>query len=361
MRKLEVELGERSYPIWLGSGILSTLPDKLLERGIKPSQKLWVITDEHVAPHYLDKVVKLLTDASFSVTQSVVGAGEKSKSLQQFERLMTHALENGLDRKSVVLALGGGVVGDLAGYVAASFMRGISFVQIPTTVLAHDSSVGGKVAVNHPLAKNIIGAFHQPEMVLYDLETFSTLPDREIRNGLAEVLKEGWISDESFVVWLEQRSAPLLNLDPDALEEALYRGCQVKVDVVSRDEKENDVRAILNFGHTVGHAIEAVGEYSSILHGEAISIGMVIAVRISEKLGMASQLVNRIERLLEQYGLPTRIPRYLSTDDILAAMSHDKKFQEGRTLMILTTGAGKVEICRDVPLHLIREAIEESY
>ncbi len=214
-----------------------------------------------------------LEEGGYRVVTAVVPSGESSKSLSQFEQLITEALKAGLDRNSAVIALGGGVVGDLAGYVAAAYMRGIRFIQIPTTILAHDSSVGGKVAVNHPQAKNIIGAFHQPEMVLYDLATLQTLPEREVKSGLAEVVKHGLIWDAEFVDWLDANADKLLALDAEALGYALYKGSSVKAAVVSQDERENDLRAILNLGHTIGHALEAVANYNELQHGEAFQSG----------------------------------------------------------------------------------------
>ena len=216
-----------------------------------------------------------MSQGGYQTVSAIVPAGEGLKSLTMLELLIGKALEGGLDRKSAIVALGGGVVGDLAGFVAASFMRGVKFVQIATTILAHDSSVGGKVAVNHPMAKNIIGAFHQPEFVLYDLSTLRTLPAREVIGGLAEVVKHGLIWDAEFVNWCEESAEKLLGLDPEALEYALFNGCSVKAAVVSQDERENGLRAILNLGHTIGHALEAVAGYGVLEHGEAIAIGMI--------------------------------------------------------------------------------------
>jgi 3-dehydroquinate synthase len=359
MRELTVDLGERSYPIYIGQGILNEIVDLFAKNNIKSGTPLLIVTDERVAPHYLDRVAGLLEQGGFKTARAVVASGEKSKSLQVLEEIVTIALEAGLDRKAVIIALGGGVVGDLAGFAAASYMRGVRFVQIPTTILAHDSSVGGKVAVNHRLAKNIIGAFHQPELVLYDTATLSTLPEREVHAGLAEVLKEGLIWDRGFTQWMDAHADKLLALDPEALQYALYEGCKVKAIVVSQDEKENGLRAILNLGHTIGHALEAVSGYGELLHGEAISIGMVGSAKLAVRLGYAQEIYTETKRLLRKFGLPTRLPEHLSTDAIMAAMMHDKKFKDGKMVFIVPTEIGKVEIRSDVSVAGVREIVEQ--
>jgi len=359
MRELTVDLGTRSYPIYIGEGLLQEASSYLTKHGISKKSPLMIITDEAVAPYYLNALKQHLGEAGFAVADAIVPSGESSKSLTMLESLVTKALEAGLDRKSAIIALGGGVVGDLAGYVAASYMRGIKFVQMPTTILAHDSSVGGKVAVNHPLAKNIIGAFHQPELVLYDLNTLQTLPKREVSAGLAEVVKHGLIWDEDFVKWCEENAGKLLQLDPEALGYALYKGCSVKAAVVSQDERENDLRAILNLGHTIGHALEAVAGYNELVHGEAISIGMVGAARLAVRYGADSELYSTTKRALSKCGLPVRLPGHFNVDDVMEAMMHDKKFTEGTMVFIVPTAIGKVEIKPNVPVQWIREIVEE--
>lgn len=359
MKRLQVDLGERSYPILIGSGIMRMLPDFLAERSIQPGTKLLIVTDEAVAKHHLANLTDVLTAANYPLVTHIVPPGEKSKSLDMLHDVMTTALEAGLDRKSVVIALGGGVVGDLAGFVAASYMRGIKFVQVPTTILAHDSSVGGKVAVNHRLAKNIIGAFHQPELVCFDTDTLVTLPDREIRAGLAEVVKHGLIWDASFTSWCEEHADGLLSLDPQIIAHALYEGCKVKVQVVSQDERENGLRAILNLGHTIGHALEAVAGYDELLHGEAISIGMVGAARLAVRLGYDSDIYTVTKRVLKQFGLPVRLPAHYDTERIMSAMMHDKKFKDSKMVFIVPVAIGKVEIRSDIESSAIREIIEE--
>lgn len=359
MRELKVELGERSYPIYIGEGLLEEAASYFIKHEISTKSPLLIITDTRVAPIYLEKLENQLRAGGYTVASAVVPSGESSKSLSQLEQLVTKALEAGLDRKSTIVALGGGVVGDLAGYVAASYMRGIKFVQIPTTILAHDSSVGGKVAVNHPLAKNIIGAFHQPELVLYDLKTLQTLPPREVSAGLSEAVKHGLIWDASFVQWFEDNADKLLALEPDALGYALYKGCSVKASVVSQDERENDLRAILNLGHTIGHAIEAVAGYNKVLHGEAIAIGMVGSAKLGVRYGASEEVYTVTKRVLAKCGLPVKLPAEYDVDAIMDAMMHDKKFSESTMVFVVPTAIGEVEIKKDVPAAWIREIVEE--
>jgi len=356
---LTVDLGERSYPIYIGEGILRQIGELFVKHGIGKGSPLLIVTDAHVAAHHLNNVTDLLKEAGYTTVSYTVSAGEKSKSLAVLEDIVTAALEAGLDRKSTVIALGGGVVGDLAGFVAASYMRGVRFVQIPTTILAHDSSVGGKVAVNHPLAKNIIGAFHQPELVLYDTATLKTLPDREVRAGLSEMIKHGLIWDAGFTSWLEENAHKLVALDQEALQYGLYEGCKVKTMVVSQDEKENDLRAILNLGHTIGHALEAVAGYNELLHGEAISIGMVGSAKLAVRLGYPEHIYTVTKRILQLFGLPVTLPAHLDTDAVMNAMMHDKKFVEGHMVFIVPTEIGKVEINKNVSAAWVREVVEQ--
>ncbi|MFC5403807.1 3-dehydroquinate synthase [Cohnella soli] len=358
MRELTVDLGDRSYPIYIGSGLMAKAGDTFLKHGLPIKSPILLVTDSAVVDLHADKLEASLAHAGYRVTTAVVPSGEASKSLEMLDELIGAALEAGLDRKSTVVALGGGVVGDLAGFVAASFMRGVRFVQVPTTVLAHDSSVGGKVAVNHRLAKNIIGAFHQPEFVLYDLDTLATLPIREVRAGLSEVIKHGLIWKAEFVEWCDDNADRLLALDPDALGYALYEGCLVKSIVVSRDERENDLRAILNLGHTIGHALEAVAGYGELVHGEAIAIGMVGSARLAAQFGYSPDIASETERIFRKFGLPVRFPSELSTDDIMDAMMHDKKFAEGSMTFVVPTAIGSVEIRKDVPSTWVREIVD---
>jgi 3-dehydroquinate synthase len=356
---LIVDLGERSYPIYIGAGLLAQAGELFEAHGIGKKSPVMIVTDDRVAPHYLAPAADALRRAGYRVVEAVVEAGEQSKSLAVLEQLVGIALDGGLDRKSTIVALGGGVVGDLAGFTAASYMRGVRFVQMPTTILAHDSSVGGKVAVNHPKAKNTIGAFHQPELVLYDTDTLATLPPREIRAGLSEVIKEGLIWDGEFVAWCEANAERLLGLDREALAHALHTGCKVKATVVSQDERESGLRAVLNLGHTIGHALEATAGYGELLHGEAIAIGMVGSAMLAERLGYSAAIRETTERVLVRFGLPVRIPSHLDTDRIMAAMMHDKKFKEGRLVFVVPTDIGKVEIRDDVPADTVRQIVEE--
>ncbi|GFN30652.1 3-dehydroquinate synthase [Paenibacillus xylaniclasticus] len=358
MRELKVELGERSYPIYIGEGLLKEAASYFDKHGVSKKSPLLIVTDDHIGPLYLEALESVLTENGYRVISAVVPAGESSKSLSVFEHLVTKALEGGLDRKSTVVALGGGVVGDLAGYVAAAYMRGVRFVQIPTTILAHDSSVGGKVAVNHPLAKNIIGAFHQPAFVLYDLLTLQSLPLRQVQCGLAEVIKHGLIWDEAFVDWCDTNMEKLLALDSEALGYALHKGCSVKAAVVSEDETENGLRAILNLGHTIGHALEAVAGYGELTHGEAISIGMIGSALVGVKLGAPNEVYETTRRVLGKSGLPVRLPSHMDTDAIMNAMMHDKKFTEGSIVYVVPTAIGRVEIRSDVPVSLVRDTVE---
>ncbi|THF78377.1 3-dehydroquinate synthase [Cohnella fermenti] len=357
-RELQVDLGERSYPILIGPGLLAEAGNLFREKGFPLKAPILLVADAAVEARYAPTLEASLRQAGYTVTRAVVPSGEQSKSLEMFDELITAALEAGLDRKSTVIALGGGVVGDLAGFVAASYMRGVRFVQVPTTILAHDSSVGGKVAVNHRLAKNIIGAFHQPEFVLYDLDTLKSLPMRDVRSGYSEVIKHGLIWDADFVNYCDERAERLLALDPDSLGHALYEGCKVKAIVVSRDERENDLRAILNLGHTIGHALEAVAGYGELLHGEAIAIGMVGSARLAEKFGYGADIAAETERLFRKFGLPVRIPGGYSTDAIMAAMMHDKKFSEGKMVFVVPKAIGEVEIRGDVPTEWVRSIVE---
>lgn len=358
---LTVELGERSYPIIIGKALLQQAPELLKDAGVLSKSKLMVITDQHVAPQYLEPLLTVLTSAGYQVESSVIEPGEQSKSLAAYEKIMTEAIRAGLDRKSAILALGGGVVGDLAGFVAATYMRGIDFVQMPTTLLAHDSSVGGKVAINHSLGKNLIGAFHQPKAVIYDTSTLRTLPKREVAAGFAEVVKHGLIADESFVNWLERESEALWSLEPEVLAKAIYQGCRVKAEIVSADETEQGQRALLNLGHTFGHAFEALSSYSTLNHGEAISIGMCIAAKLAERIGFAQPgTYERTRHVLSLYRLPTAWPAGLTPEAVLGAMKRDKKTVSGKLALVLPRSIGRVEVVKDVDEEVIMRVMREE-
>ncbi|MNI08323.1 3-dehydroquinate synthase [compost metagenome] len=359
MRSITVELGERSYPIHIGSGLLRDIGQHCVKAGFPLRSPLLIVSDSEVAPRYLPVVEAALRGEGYVVVSHVIPAGEASKSLAVYEEVITTAIQAGLDRSSAVLALGGGVVGDLAGFVAATYMRGIGFIQIPTTILAHDSSVGGKVAVNHPLAKNMIGAFYQPSLVLYDLDTLSTLPPRQISSGLAEVVKHGLILDRDFAYWCLEHASELLSLNTEALGYALERGCAIKARVVSNDEREHGQRAFLNLGHTIGHAIEAVGGYGVFLHGEAIAIGMAGSALLAAKFGRERVIYEDTIAMLSALSLPVRLPAEYSVDELMEAMMHDKKFKEGKMTFIVPDSIGAVSIVNDVQQSAVREVLAQ--
>lgn len=360
VKMLNVDLGERSYPIWIGPGLLNELSQYLTERGIGVERKLFVITDEHVAPLYLERVLSHLKQNGYTVYAHIVPPGEQAKSFACYEQVISQALIQRLDRTSVILALGGGVVGDLAGFVASTYMRGIPFVQLPTTLLAHDSSVGGKVAINHPLGKNMIGSFYQPLAVIYDTATLTTLPTKEISSGYAEVLKHAFIWDPAFVDWLEKEFEACIALKEPYLTEALARASAIKCEVVRQDERENGLRAILNFGHTFGHAFEALGEYRMFSHGEAIAMGMALAAVVSERV-YGTPVAKRIVQLLQQYGLPVdwqKLP--WPFDEVLQKMYADKKVRQGKLRLVLLERMGKAVVTDQVDEALLRACWQVS-
>ncbi|SDY87161.1 3-dehydroquinate synthase [Evansella caseinilytica] len=337
---LHVHSSQHTYPIIIEPGCRKrtfAFIDQYITR--KPTKYL-IITDDNVAPLYLEDVVHSFP-SSETVETYVVPSGEQSKSFKQYEETVTAALKYRLDRRSLIIALGGGVVGDLAGFVAASYMRGIPFIQIPTTLLAHDSSVGGKVGINHSLGKNMVGAFHQPSLVLYDPEALLSLPEREWRSGFAEVIKHGFIADKDLLEWLVTHVTSFQEWDMDILSEMLYRSIQVKANIVQEDEKEQGVRAFLNFGHTLGHAIEAEAGYGAITHGEAVAIGIVYALRLSEKCFEVNlQSAPYLEKL-KSLGYQLDIPKQLSADGLLERMSVDKKAYNQVIRFVLLKAIGK--------------------
>ncbi len=341
--KVRVDLGSRSYDILIKAGLLEQVPVLLKEYGLNPSKGL-LITDDKVDSYHTYPLQKRLVEAGLSYPRSVVPAGEESKSRDWLFHAYDDAIEAGLDRKSIILAVGGGVVGDLGGYVAASYLRGIKYVQVPTTLLSMvDSAVGGKTGINLPQGKNLIGAFHQPSLVICDLNTLKTLPAREYRSGLAEIIKYGIIYDAVLFEFIEANISAALASDLIVLEHLVSRSCMIKADVVSQDETESGLRAILNFGHTLGHAIEAVAGYGKYLHGEAIAVGMVYASRLSAKLtGLKEEQVARIEHLFIQAKLPVKA-KDLSWSALRKVMSIDKKSTSGLPRFVLAREIGKVE------------------
>ena len=337
MDTLRVELGERSYPIHIGAGLLST--PTLLKDSVEAEQVL-VVSNETVAPLYLERVTDALQGRKLH--QAILPDGEQHKTLATFASLIDALIDARFHRDACVVALGGGVVGDIAGFAAASYQRGIGLVQIPTTLLAQvDSSVGGKTAVNHARAKNMIGAFYQPRAVLADTDTLGTLPARELSAGLAEIVKYGLIVDAEFFAWLERNIEALRALDAEALRHAIRRSCEIKAEIVAADERERGRRALLNLGHTFGHALEALGGYTRWLHGEAVAIGICLAAETSQTLGwLDAEHTARIAALLERAGLPTSAPG-IRPDEILAAMQLDKKAGREGLKLVLLKGLGK--------------------
>ena len=361
IKTLHVELNENRYPLFVGSGILNRIGEYL--KSCAKSTKALLVTDTFVNHRYAPLVMESLKSSGFEVTIVDIPVGEESKSLEQFARIQDSLVENQLDRGSTLIALGGGVIGDLAGFAAAVYMRGIAYVQIPTTLQAQvDASVGGKTAINHPKGKNLIGAFHQPKLVLIDVETLKTLPQEDIRAGLIEVIKMGVIRDEPLFEMVEENLDDILNLDVEMLIEMIARACANKADIVAKDEKESGLRMVLNYGHTFGHALEALTHYKKYRHGEAVSIGMNCAAQLAVSLGMFSETdFERQHALLNRAKLPLSFPPDLSAEAICDAMSHDKKALGGKLRLILPTRIGEVVVRDDVANKQIIQAISECY
>jgi 3-dehydroquinate synthase len=359
VRNVSVPLGNRSYSIKIGAGLLSRLGTECHRLGL--GSRCAVITDSNVAPFYARATRAALAEAGFEPVLITVPAGETAKSLKTVQFCYDQLVAQRFERKSFILALGGGVVGDLAGFVAATYLRGIPFVQVPTTLLAQvDSSVGGKVGVNLRAGKNLVGAFHQPRLVLCDLDTLATLPEREYRSGLAEVIKYGIIYDAKFFGRLERQMPALLKREPKTLAAVVARCCEIKAEVVRQDETESGLRAILNFGHTIGHALEAISHYGKYLHGEAISIGQIAAARLSARLlGLPPRDLERITALFLRAGLPTEIK--LSDGQrqhLLAAMKLDKKVSRGELKLVLARRIGQVQFGQKVLGALILQTLQ---
>lgn len=354
--EFRINLGERSYPVLAGASLLVQLGRRLASLSLSP--RVFVVTNETVGPLYGEQVVRTLERVGFQVMYRELPDGEEYKSLESAEQLYAQAITGGLERQGAVVALGGGVIGDLAGFVAATYMRGIPFIQVPTTLLAMvDSSVGGKVAVNHSLGKNMIGCFYQPRLVLADVETLKTLPVRELRAGLAEVIKYGVISDEQFFVFLEENIEKVFSLNQDVLIEIIKTSCDIKARIVEEDEREQGIRAVLNFGHTIGHALEAVTGYRVYRHGEAVAAGMAVAATIAANMGLCTpDLKLRLTTLLERAGLPTGVP--FSAEQILDLLPRDKKARDGRPRFVLPQALGHVEISSSIPSEEIRSALD---
>jgi 3-dehydroquinate synthase len=355
MESLRVALGERSYPIHIGTGLLDAAE---LYRPHMAGGAAAVVTSTSIAPHYLARARKALEAAGASVTEIVIEDGERAKRWEKVDEICDALLRTRLGRDALLVALGGGVIGDLAGFSAAVYQRGIDFVQIPTTLLAQvDSSVGGKTAINHARGKNMVGAFHQPKAVIADVATLDTLPDRELRAGLAEVIKYGLALDAPFADWLDRNVEKLRARDRASLEYAVRRCCELKARVVAADEREAGERALLNFGHTFGHAIEGGTGYGNWLHGEAVSAGMVMAGELSRRLGLIgdAELV-RVRRLLERAGLPVAGPK-LRPEEMMELMAVDKKAAHGKIRFVVLNAIGAASLRGDVDPALVREAI----
>jgi 3-dehydroquinate synthase len=360
MRTVNVSLGSRSYPIFIGAKILADLGVHCAQNQL--GRRCVIISDENVAPLYASKAAASLRKAGVEPLLMKVPAGETSKNIKMFQSCCDVLAGHRLERASFIIALGGGVVGDLAGFVAAAYLRGIAFVQVPTTLLSQvDSSVGGKVGVNLAAGKNLVGAFHQPRLVLCDLATLRTLPPREFRSGLAEVIKYGIIYDVTLFARLVRDLPKLLRRDSNVLAEVVARCCEIKADIVRQDEMETGLRAILNFGHTIGHAIEAISGYGKYLHGEAISIGQVAAARLSVRAaGLPVGEAERIERLFARAGLPTAIklpPRRQTA--LIEAMRLDKKVSQGEIRFVLARRIGHVEPGHKIATEWIADVIED--
>ena len=356
MESLTVSLADRSYPIHIGTGVAS-MPALLLPHIASP--RAVVVTNTTVAPLYADAVMAVLREAGIESSSLVVADGEQYKNWETLNAVFDFLLEEHCDRKTTLIALGGGVVGDLTGFAAACYQRGVPFIQIPTTLLAQvDSSVGGKTAINHPRGKNMIGAFYQPRLVLADTAFLSTLPDRELRAGLAEVIKYGLIRDLTFLEWLEANLEGLLNRQPEALSFAVARSCRNKAEVVAADEREKGDRALLNLGHTFGHAIETGMGYGVWLHGEAVAAGTMMAAELSRRMGWLGDAdVARVEALFRRASLPTYGPT-MAVEKYLELMQHDKKVQNGRLTLVLLKQLGSAVSATTAPMSDVSAAIQ---
>ena len=356
MKTLKVALGNRAYPIHVGQNIIES--SELLLPGISGA-KVAVVTNTTVAPHYLIRFANAIRSKGLDVVEIVLPDGEQYKDWQTLNTVFTALLEQRCERTTTLIALGGGVVGDMTGFAASCFQRGVPYIQVPTTLLSQvDSSVGGKTAINHPLGKNMVGAFYQPKMVLADTDTLNTLSDCELRSGLMEVIKYGLIRDLPFLEWLEENIERILNREPLALEYAICRSCENKAEVVVADEHENGERALLNLGHTFGHAIETGMGYGAWLHGEAVAVGTMMAAQVSRQLGwIREEEVNRIERLLFRAGLPISGP-VMSAERYLELMQRDKKVLGGQMRLVLFKQIGKAVLSEVASTREVVSAIE---
>lgn len=358
MQTLNVALGDRAYPIHIGSGLLAHT-DLILPH--LKRKNVAIVTNTTVAPLYLEKLAKPLRDAGVSVLEIVLPDGEAYKNTETLSLIYDALLKNRCERSTTLIALGGGVIGDLTGYAAATYLRGVPFIQIPTTMLSQvDSSVGGKTGINHPLGKNMIGAFYQPKLVLADIDTLLTLPPRELSAGVAEVIKYGLIRDADFFDWLEVNINKLMALDEAVTMYAIYRSCQNKAEVVAADEHETGERALLNLGHTFGHAIENAMGYGVWLHGEAVAAGTMLAADLSQRMGwLNAEQLTRIHALLSAANLPLNAPK-LGTEKYLNLMANDKKVEGGKIRLVLQQGIGKAVITSDYDADKLKQTLSLS-
>ncbi|MGB1198653.1 MAG: 3-dehydroquinate synthase [Thalassotalea sp.] len=354
MATLNLSLGERSYPIYIDSKLLTN--SNLLSNHIR-AKRVCIVSNTIVFPLYGDQLKSLLAD--FDVDQIILPDGEAEKSLSNFDNIMSHLLANGHGRDSTLIALGGGVIGDITGFAAACYQRGVDFIQIPTTLLSQvDSSVGGKTAVNHPLGKNMIGAFYQPKAVIIDCDSLHTLPAREFNAGMAEVIKYGILGDAQFFQWLEDNTANIKAGEQSTLIEMIEICCQCKADIVAQDEKEGGIRALLNLGHTFGHAIEAEQGYGVWLHGEAVATGMVLASKLAVAMNLLEVSdLRRIEALISAFDLPLEAPKNMGFEQFLSHMKRDKKNMAGLLRFIVPTAIGKSEIRDDVTTEVLQQIL----
>ncbi|QSX40641.1 3-dehydroquinate synthase [Shewanella cyperi] len=356
MKQVLVDLASRSYPIYIGRDLFN---HSELWSGYCRGKKVLIVSNDTVAPLYLHELKQQLGSCASQVQQVILPDGEQYKTLAQLNTVFTALLEGNFARDSLLVALGGGVIGDMTGFAAACYQRGIDFIQVPTTLLSQvDSSVGGKTAVNHPLGKNMIGAFYQPKLVMIDTDCLQTLPAREFAAGMAEVIKYGIIWDAAFFEWLEGHIEALKALDEQALQYAIGRCCEIKAQIVAEDETEQGVRALLNLGHTFGHAVEAEMGYGNWLHGEAVATGMVLAAQTSVAMGlMDASILGRIEALIEAFDLPTQAPESMDFDSFIQHMRRDKKVLAGQIRLVLPLGIGSAKVTDAAGDELLRQVI----
>lgn len=353
---VKVELGDRSYPIYIGAKQLESADIA----GFVQGKRVLIVTNKTVAPLYLEALQSRL--AGKQVDSLILEDGEQTKNLETLNIICTELLHKGHDRKTTLIALGGGVIGDITGFAAACYQRGVPFIQVPTTLLSQvDSSVGGKTAVNHSLGKNMIGAFYQPRAVIIDTHSLTTLPDREFSAGMAEVIKYGLIADAEFFAWLEENSADLKRREDAAMSYAIEKSCLNKARIVSADETEQGVRAILNLGHTFGHAIETFQRYTGLLHGEAVAVGMAMAAELSMLSGALSrQDMDRTKALIASFSLPVAPPQGMQADDFMTLMVRDKKVLDGQLRLVLLNGIGSAVVTADFRLQLLEETLNKA-